>query len=52
MTDKDLATMLQILDLASQRGLFTASQMLAVGTLYNNIKAAYEDMTGSTAEKK
>jgi hypothetical protein len=39
LTVQDLATLKQIIDVASQRGAFKPNEMMAVGATYNKLEA-------------
>jgi hypothetical protein len=39
LTVNDLTTIKQVIDVASQRGAFKTSEMVAVGTIYNKLES-------------
>lgn len=48
LTTQDLASVLQIVDLASSRGCFRGPELLAVGTMYEKIQAAVREEEGTS----
>lgn len=50
LTIQDLASIVNIIDLASQRGAFKASEMTAVGTIYTKLTNFINEVPKQTSQ--
>lgn len=50
LTIQDLASIINIIDLASQRGAFKASEMTAVGTIYTKLTNFINEVPKQTSQ--
>ena len=51
LTQTDIANLMAIVDMATQRGVFKASDLVAVGQLYEKLKLIVETQTNKEVEK-